>query len=39
MLAVNRAYWENRVYDEAYGTRYLNMLAQNRFNCLVVILG
>ena len=35
----NRAYWESRFYDEAYWTRYLDMLAQNRFNSLVVIFG
>jgi hypothetical protein len=35
----NRAYWESRFYDEAYWARYLDMLAQNRFNSLVVIFG
>lgn len=35
----NRAYWESRFYDEAYWTRYLDILAQNRFNSLVVIFG
>ena len=35
----NRAYWESRFYDEAYWTRYLDLLAQNRFNSLVVIFG
>src|ERR1019366_3990798 len=33
----NRAYWEGRFYDEAYWARYLDVLAQNRFNWLVVI--
>ena len=36
---MNRAYWESRFYDEAYWARYLDMLAQNRFNSLVVIFG
>ncbi len=35
----NRAYWESRFYDEAYWAKYLDMLAQNRFNTLVVIFG
>ncbi len=35
----NRAYWESRFFDEAYWARYLNVLAQNRFNSLVVIFG
>ena len=35
----NRAYWESRFYDEAYWARYLDVLAQNRFNSLVVIFG
>ena len=35
----NRAYWESRLYDEAYWARYLDVLAQNRFNSLVVIFG
>ena len=35
----NRAYWESRFYDEAYWVRYLDMLARNRFNSLVVIFG
>lgn len=35
----NRAYWESRFYDEAYWTRYLDLLAQNRFDSLVVIFG
>lgn len=35
----NRAYWESRFYDEAYWAKYLDVLAQNRFNSLVVIFG
>ena len=39
IYTMNRAYWESRFYDEAYWTRYLDTLAQNRFNSLVVIFG
>lgn len=39
IYTMNRAYWESRFYDEAYWARYLDMLAQNRFNALVVIFG
>jgi hypothetical protein len=39
LFAMNRAYWESRFYDEAYWARYLDTLAQNRFNSMVVILG
>ncbi|HWS00963.1 MAG TPA: hypothetical protein VN249_10135 [Prolixibacteraceae bacterium] len=39
LYTMNRAYWESRFYDEAYWTRYLDMLAQNRFNSMVVIFG
>ena len=35
----NRAYWESRFYDEPYWARYLDLLAKNRFNSLVVIFG
>jgi hypothetical protein len=35
----NRAYWESRFYDEAYWARYLDLLARNRFNSLVLIFG
>lgn len=35
----NRTWWESRFYDEAYWARYLDVLAQNRFNSLVVIFG
>ncbi len=36
---MNRAYWESRFYDEVYWSRYLDLLAQNRFNSMVVIFG
>jgi len=39
MYTMNRTYWESRFYDEAYWTRYLDMLAQDRFNSMVVIFG
>lgn len=39
IYTMNRAYWESRFYNEAYWTRYLDMLAQDRFNTLVVIFG
>lgn len=39
IYTMNRAYWESRFYDEAYWERYLDMLAQNRFNSVVVIFG
>ena len=39
IYTMNRAYWESRFYDEAYWARYLDLLAQNRFNSLVVIFG
>jgi hypothetical protein len=39
VYTMNRAYWEKRFYDEAYWTRYLDMLAQDRFNSLVIIFG
>ncbi len=39
LYTMNRAYWESRFYDEAYWERYLTMLAQNRFNAMVVIFG
>ncbi|HTL58850.1 MAG TPA: hypothetical protein VL361_24395 [Candidatus Limnocylindrales bacterium] len=35
----NRDYWESRFFDEAYWSRYLDMLAENRFDSLVVIFG
>lgn len=39
IYTMNRAYWESRFYDEAYWEAYLDMLAKNRFNSLVVIFG
>jgi hypothetical protein len=39
IYTMNRAYWESRFYDEAYWARYLDTLARNRFNSLVVIFG
>jgi hypothetical protein len=36
---MNRSYWESRFYDEAYWSGYLDVLAQNRFNSMVVIFG
>lgn len=39
IYTMNRAYWESRFYDEAYWEKYLDMLAKNRFNSLVVIFG
>ncbi|MBN8824502.1 MULTISPECIES: hypothetical protein [unclassified Spirosoma] len=39
IYTMNRAYWESRLYDEAHWARYLDGLAQNRFNTLVVIFG
>jgi hypothetical protein len=39
IYTMNRAYWETRFYDQAYWAKYLDMLARNRFNSLVVIFG
>jgi hypothetical protein len=39
IYTMNRAYWESRFYDEAYWSRYLDTLAKDRFNSLVVIFG
>jgi len=39
IYTMNRAYWESRLYNEAYWTKYLDMLSENRFNTLVVIFG
>jgi len=39
IYTMNRAYWESRFYDENYWARYLDNLALNRFNSLVVIFG
>lgn len=37
--AMNRRYFESRLYDEKYWERYLDTLARNRFNSFVVIFG
>lgn len=39
IYTMNRKYWEDRFYDEAYWARYLDNLARNRFNILVIIFG
>ncbi|HTI12263.1 MAG TPA: hypothetical protein VL832_27005 [Puia sp.] len=39
IYTMNRAYWESRFYDENYWSHYLDMMAENRFNSLVVIFG
>ena len=39
IYTMNRAYWESRFYNEDYWTAYMDMLAKNRFNTLVVIFG
>ena len=39
VYTMNRAYWESRFYDEAYWTRYFDMLAANRFNRFVIVFG
>ena len=39
MYTMNRRYWESRFYDEKFWNRYLDMLANDRFNSLVVIFG
>ena len=39
IYTMNRAYWESRFYDENYWKSYLDMLARNRFNSLVIIFG
>ena len=39
LYTMNRAYWESRFYDEAYWTRYLDLLARDRFNSLVIAFG
>jgi hypothetical protein len=39
LYTMNRAYWESRFYDVAYWKRYLDILAQNRFNSIVVVFG
>jgi hypothetical protein len=39
VYTMNRAYWESRFYDEQYWTRYLDMLAADRFNRFLIIFG
>ena len=39
IYTMNRAYWESRLYNKSYCEKYLDMLAQSRFNSLVVIFG
>jgi hypothetical protein len=39
VYTMNRAYWESRFYDQKYWERYLDMLAQNRFDRFVLIFG
>lgn len=39
LFVMNRAYWESRFYDEAYWQRYLDTLARNRFNSILVTFG
>jgi hypothetical protein len=39
LYTMNRAYWESRFYDEKYWAKYLDVLAENRFNSMVVIFG
>jgi hypothetical protein len=39
LYTMNRAYWESRFHDAAYWDRYLDTLARNRFNTLVLIFG
>jgi hypothetical protein len=39
IYTMNRAWWESRFYDEKYWEKYLDNLARNRFNSLVLIFG
>ncbi len=39
IYTMNRAYWESKFYNEDYWMRYMDMLAKNRFNTMVVIFG
>jgi len=39
IYTMQRKYWESRLYNEDYWARYLDMLAKNRFNSLVIIFG
>ena len=39
MYTMNRAYWESRFYDENYWTKYLDMMAKDRYNMLEILFG
>ncbi|MBK5271677.1 MAG: hypothetical protein JJE22_11760, partial [Bacteroidia bacterium] len=39
LYTMNRSYWESRFYNEAYWTRYFDMLASDRFNMFTIIFG
>lgn len=39
LYTMNRSYWESRFYDDKYWEKYLDVLAKNRFNSLVLIFG
>lgn len=39
LYTMNRAYWESRFYDTVYWKKYLDLLAENRFNSMVLIFG
>jgi hypothetical protein len=39
MFTMNRAYFESHLYDEKYWERYFDMMARDRFNCLVLVFG
>lgn len=39
MFAMNQAYFESRLLDERFWGRYFDMLAADRFNCLVLTFG
>jgi hypothetical protein len=39
VYTMNRAYWESRFYDESYWAKYLDMLADNRYNMFTIVFG
>ena len=39
VYTMNRAHWESRFYDEAYWTRYFDLLAASRFNRFLIVFG
>lgn len=39
MFTMNRAYWEERFYNQDYWVHYLDMLAKDRLNNLTIIFG